>query len=257
MKNGLPATRRLINVIGAPIDALTWDTALDRLRQWASARESRVVCICNVHSVITARTDARFADVLQRADMATPDGMPIAWMMRRLGVDNQERINGPDLMWRYCEIAARDAQPIFLLGGTQDCLDKLTARLHSEYPELKTASYAPPFRPLTETEEDDIVRMINESGACTVWVAFGCPKQEFWIHKMRGQVNAVMLGVGAAFDYHAGVIRRAPVWMQRAGFEWLFRLASEPRRLWQRYLVTNSLFLVAAFKQLGTKVLRG
>lgn len=243
--------RRLGSVIGVPIDALTWDEALARISGWATAHESRYICICNAHSCVTATSNAEFLEVIRGADMAAPDGAPVAWMLRRIGFGSQERINGPDLMLKYCEQAAKRGDSIFLYGSTVATLDALSAALLSSYPGLRIAgSFAPPFRSLTREEDEAIVAQINASGAGTVWVGLGCPKQELWMAHHRGRVNAAMIGVGAAFDYHAGTIRRAPIWMQRNGLEWLHRFASEPRRLWRRYLVTNTRFVLSAFRQI-------
>jgi N-acetylglucosaminyldiphosphoundecaprenol N-acetyl-beta-D-mannosaminyltransferase len=243
--------RELCEVIGTPIEVVTWENALARLHQWAKGLESRYVCICNVHSVVTARQDTEFARVVREADMATPDGAPVAWLMRKLGAPGQQRINGPDLMWRYCAQAAKREESIYLYGGQQHTLDVLLRRLLHEFPGLKIAgAYSPPFRPLSVEEDRQVVDTINASGAGTVWVSLGCPKQEQWMAAHRGRINAVMIGVGAAFDYHAGTIKRAPPWMQKNGLEWLHRLASEPQRLWRRYLVTNSLFIWFAVRQL-------
>lgn len=237
-------------VIGSPIDVLTWDEAIDRIDGWAKARESRVVCICNVHSVVTARNDLEFRDVIRGADMATADGAPVAFMLRRAGYPSQERINGPDLMWKYCSRAAASGVGIYLYGASQATLELLRERLRSEFPTLAVGAFSPPFRALSEQEDADIVRMVNDSGAGVVWVGLGCPKQEKWMADHRGRINAVMVGVGAAFDYHAGTLKRAPSWMQRSGLEWFYRLITEPRRLWRRYLVTNSLFVWHACRQL-------
>lgn len=243
--------RRKSQIMHAVIDALDWDTALGRITAWEKNRESRYVCICNSHSVVTAGQDPVFREVVANADMATPDGAPVAWMLRRLGHAAQVRINGPDLMWRHCAVAAERGTPIYLYGGMQATLDLLQQRLRSAFPGLVIAgAYSPPFRPLTEEEDAAVVAEINASGAGVVWVGLGCPKQELWMAAHRGRVNAVMVGVGAAFDYHAGTVARAPLWMQHSGFEWAHRLSSEPRRLWKRYLVTNTLFVVGAARQL-------
>ncbi|MEQ6341621.1 MAG: WecB/TagA/CpsF family glycosyltransferase [Gammaproteobacteria bacterium] len=238
-------------VLSAPIDVLTWEHVLARISSWAARRESRYVCICNVHSVVTAGQDVAFSRVVREADMATPDGAPVAWMLRKLGYTDQQRINGPDLMWKYCEQAAQRGESIYLYGGMTETLEILQRRLAEVFPGLRIAgAYSPPFRVTTnEEDEADVVR-INASGATTVWVSLGCPKQEKWMAAHRGRVNAVMIGVGAAFDYHAGTIKRAPKWMQNAGLEWLHRLCSEPRRLWRRYMVTNTLFVIGSAKQL-------
>jgi len=243
--------RRTGQVIGSAIDVLGWGEAVQRLGVWSREKKSRVVCICNAHSLVTARQDAAFAEVLRLAEMCTPDGAPVAWMLRRLGHAGQARINGPDLMWRYCAWAAGSGESIYLYGGAAETLALLQQKLNTSFPNLRIAgAMSPPFRPLSEAEDAAAVDAINASGAGTVWVSLGCPKQELWMQAHRGRVQAVMLGVGAAFDYHAGTIRRAPPWAQRAGLEWLHRLLSEPRRLWRRYLVTNTLFVLAAARQL-------
>lgn len=244
-------------VLGAFIDAVDWKTALSRISTWAANRESRYVCICNVHSVVTADHDEVFEYVLAAADMVTPDGAPVAWMLRRLGFKGQQRINGPDLMWKYCELAAQRGDSIFLYGGKSETLERLQARLGEAFPRLKIAgAYSPPYRMLTHEEDFDVVEMINASGASTVWVSLGCPKQEFWMAIHRGRINAVMIGVGAAFEYHAGTLRRAPQWMQENGLEWAHRLAAEPQRLWRRYLVTNTSFIFGAAWQLMARIAR-
>lgn len=246
--------RHTAHVLGARIDSLSWDTALQRISLWASERDSRYVCICNVHSVVTAGQDLTFASVIEGADMATPDGAPVAWMLRRLGRGSQQRINGPDLMWKYCEQAARRGESIYLYGGMPETLAVLQRRLLGAFPGLKIAgAWSPPFRALTDQEDAAVVARINDSGAGTVWVSLGCPKQELWMAAHRSRIQAVMIGVGAAFDYHAGTIQRAPLWMQNAGLEWLHRLLSEPQRLWKRYLVTNSIFVVRALWQLAAR----
>lgn len=247
----IPRPRVTAAVLGAPIDALSWDDAIARIAHWAERRESRVVCICNAHSVVTAMQDPSFAAVLRQADLATPDGAPVAWMLRRLGHPGQERINGPDLMWRWCGTAAQQGVSIFLLGSSAATLARLEERLRATWPQLEIAgSLSPPFRPLTPAEDAQVIERINTSGAGVVFVSLGCPKQERWMAEHRGAVRAVMIGVGAAFDFHAGTVSRAPVWMRQHGLEWLHRLLSEPRRLWRRYLFTNSAFTLAAIRQL-------
>lgn len=243
--------RQTFSVFGSPIDVIGWQGAVSRIASWAVARESRYVCICNAHSVVTATSDKAFAAAVDQADMATPDGAPVAWLIGRQLGQPQERINGPDLMWRYLAEGAGQGGPVFLYGATEQTLQILRARLAESFPGLRIAgTYSPPFRSLTAEEDQQVVEMINASGATTVWVSLGCPKQEKWMAEHRGRIHAVMIGVGAAFDYHAGTIRRAPLWMQRNGLEWLHRLASEPGRLWKRYFVTNSLFIFLAARQL-------
>lgn len=236
--------------IGAPIldsfiDAISWREVMDVLLQWAKGRQSSYVCVCNVHVLVTAKQDPEFLRIVNAADMATPDGMPLAWVLRRIGFQHQERINGPDLMWRLCGQAAEKGLSIFLYGSTPETLGRLIDNLKIAFPQLAIAGvHSPPFRLLSDEEDQEIIELINGSGAHIMFVGLGCPKQEFWMATHRGKIRAVMIGVGAAFDCHAGTVTRAPIWMQRSGLEWLFRLIYEPKRLWKRYLVTNSLFLI-------------
>ena len=245
MTVNLHAKRRTGSVLGAHIDAMSWNDAINCLIGWVRAHESRYVCICNVHSVVTAYQDNVFKSVLNQADMATPDGAPVAWALRKTGFAGQQRINGPDLMWRYCQRAETIGQSVYFYGSTVDTLALLLARLKADFPKLIIGGhYSPPFLALTEDEDAAVVERINASSAGMVFVSLGCPKQEMWMAAHRGKINAVMIGVGAAFDYHAGTIKRAPLWMQYAGLEWFYRLVSEPRRLWRRYLVTNTVYMM-------------
>jgi N-acetylglucosaminyldiphosphoundecaprenol N-acetyl-beta-D-mannosaminyltransferase len=243
-------------VLEAYIDVLSWDDAIGRIMRWGAARESRYVCICNVHSVVTTTQDIEFKLAVNNADMATPDGAPIAWVLRRRGHAAQERINGPDLMWRYLKEAESAGQTVFFYGSTDDTLARLRTVLKQQFPQLRIGgAYSPPFRSLTREEDDAVVHMINDSGANVVFVGLGCPKQEKWMAEHRGRIRAVMVGVGAAFDYHSGVVKRAPLWWQQNGLEWLYRLGSEPRRLFKRYAVTNTLFIVGLVRQFVTSKL--
>ncbi len=243
--------RQRHDVIGAKIDVVYWGGAVATLLRWASARESRYVCACNVHSVVTAQSDERLAASVRGADMVVPDGAPVAWLMRKSGVDSQQRVSGPDLMWRYFAAAAAYGESIFLLGGTADTLARLQARIEATFPGLRViGTHSPPYRALSAEEDTALVQMLNDSGATTIWVALGCPKQEIWMAEHRDRVRSVLIGVGAAFGFHAGTVRRAPAWMQRLSLEWLHRLLSEPGRLWRRYLTTNTLFILAAARQL-------
>lgn len=243
--------RRGAHVLDSHIDAVSWDEAISRIAGWATHRQSRFVALCNVHSVVTASQEAGFHKVIAQADLALPDGAPVAWALRREGFAGQQRINGPDLMWRYLGVAEQMGQSVFFYGSSNDTLDRLMVRIKAAFPKLKIAGLeSPPFRELTPEEDQAYIDQINQSGANVVFVGLGCPKQETWIANHRGRIKAVMLGVGAAFDYHAGTIERAPQWMQKAGLEWLHRLASEPRRLARRYAVTNSVFIYRMAKSM-------
>ena len=243
--------RQRLPVLGVPIDVLSARAAAVRIMDWAAARDSRVVCLCNVHAVVTANGDATLHQALTQADLALPDGAPVAWMQRRSGATAQARVPGPDLMVDTLALAADQAVPVFLYGGRVDTLQLLQQALQRRWPTLQVAgAIAPPFRPPTAAEIAADVDAINRSGAGIVWVGLGCPKQEHWMAARRGQVQAVMVGVGAAFDFLAGQTPRAPRWMRNHGLEWMHRLTTEPRRLAGRYLVTNTRFVLGALRQL-------
>jgi N-acetylglucosaminyldiphosphoundecaprenol N-acetyl-beta-D-mannosaminyltransferase len=232
------------DVLGSRIDMLTWEDALSSIFLWAKAKASRYVCMCNVHGVVSAIGETELRAAINGADMATPDGKPVAVALALQGFRRQPRISGPELMWKCCERAADSGVSVFLYGSTAENLLVLIEMLKASFPQLKIAdAYAPPFRQLNDEEDRDVVRRINDSGAGLVFVGLGCPKQELWMANHKGRIHAVMLGVGAAFDFHSGKVRRAPQWMQDLGLEWLSRLLTEPRRLWRRYLITNSIFL--------------
>jgi N-acetylglucosaminyldiphosphoundecaprenol N-acetyl-beta-D-mannosaminyltransferase len=243
--------RRTQPVLGVPVDAVSFDAAQARVMTWGHARESRYVVLANVHVVVTASREPDFGAVVATADMATPDGAPVAWMLGKLGGGTQERVSGPDLTWALLGKCEADQLPVYFFGSSRETLGLLAERLRVAFPRLLVAGFeAPPFRPMTAQEDAESVERINSSSAGLVFVGLGCPKQEHWMRAHRGQVKAVMLGVGAAFDFHAGTVSRAPAWMRENSLEWLHRLLSEPRRLWKRYLVTNIIFMWGAVRQL-------
>ena len=244
-------TRRRVDVLGSPIDVVDLDGAVSQLLAWGMQRQGRSICACNVHSVVEARHDPQLAAAIASADLVIADGAPIAWLMRRAGCAKQRRVSGPDLMWAYLPAAAAQGHRVFLYGSTTETLARLTARTQECFPGLVIAgTHAPPFRLENELEDRQIVDRINASDAASVWVALGCPKQEAWIASHRNRIHSVMVGVGAAFDFHAGIVQRAPGWMQAVGLEWLHRLLAEPRRLWRRYLFTNTLFVVEVLRHI-------
>lgn len=238
-------------VMGTSIHPSSLLEALNQVHRWAEQGQSKAVFFCNAHSVATARMDPRFCRALAQGDLKLADGAPVAFMVRSLGFRGQQRVSGPDFMLEYMARAERSGQSVFLYGGTATTLSKLQEKFGALFPSLKLHTYSPPFRDLTEAEDDAVVSLINNSGASTLWVSLGCPKQEQWIVKHRDRVRPVMLGVGAAFAFHAGESQRAPRWMQNSGLEWLHRLLSDPKRLWKRYLVTNTVFLTLAAAQLA------
>ena len=238
-------------ILGSRVDPISYAQAIHQVVVWAQQHESRYVCAANVHMLMEAYDSPEFQNVVNGADLVTPDGMPLVWMLRCLGYPQQERVYGPDLTLRLIEAAAMQEISVGFYGGTVETLAQLTNLFKEKHPNLQIKySYSPPFRPLTTDEDESVILAMNASGAQILFVGLGCPKQERWMASHRGRIQVVMLGVGAAFDIHAGQKPQAPAWMQRVALEWLFRLGSEPRRLWRRYLLHNPRFFVLALMQL-------
>ncbi|MFQ5785441.1 MAG: WecB/TagA/CpsF family glycosyltransferase [Alphaproteobacteria bacterium] len=230
-------------VIGAPVTAGAFDEVAEVVLDSARAGRGGYVCVANAHMAVTARRDPALRAIMTRALAVASDGMPLVWSLRRAGLD-AERVAGPDLMARLCARAAEEGMPIYLYGGGAATFETLARTLAARFPGLRIAGReAPPMLPPRPARDEAARARIAASGARLVFVGLGCPKQEFWMAAQAPGLPAVLLGVGAAFDFLAGITPRAPRWMQRAGLEWLFRLICEPRRLWRRYLVTNGLFL--------------
>jgi N-acetylglucosaminyldiphosphoundecaprenol N-acetyl-beta-D-mannosaminyltransferase len=225
------------------VDAVRYDEAVRRVLRWARRGESRTVCCANVHVVMEGHDDPAFRAAVNGADLVTADGMPLAWALRLLGVTGAPRVYGPRLMLELCAAAAHEGLPVGLLGSTPETLAALEAALRRGFPALRVAfRESPPFRAWGADEESALRRAVARSGARILFVGLGCPRQERWMAAARGHLPAVMLGVGAAFDFIAGTRPQAPPLLGRLGLEWAFRLASEPRRLWRRYLVHNPRF---------------
>ncbi len=242
------ATRRTArgsrSILGMRVDATTYEEASDFVVSWARAGESRSVCVGTVHMVMETRDDPAFREAVNGADLVTSDGMPLVWGLRLLGIRGAERVYGPDLTPIVCRKAAAEGIPVGFHGASPGTLERLLARLRADHPDLRIVhAESPPFGELAPERLEDEARRIEASGARIVFVGLGCPKQERWMAAQRVRVPAVILGVGAAFDFLAGTKRQAPRFLQRAGLEWAFRLAAEPRRLWRRYLVNNPRFL--------------
>lgn len=234
------------HVLGTRVDPTSYAEATARVIDWAKRHESRYVCIANVHVVMEAYDSPAFQSQINAADLVTPDGMPLVWALRRQGNPDQTRVYGPDLMMTVIEAAARENVPVGLLGGKQEVLDALVERLQTQFPVLDIRyRFSPPFKAIEPDEDRQMVSDINTSGARILFVGLGCPRQEMWMADHAAKVRSVMLGVGAAFDFHAGAVKQAPGWMQSVGLEWVYRLSQEPRRLWRRYLYHNPRFVVA------------
>ena len=232
-------------ILGTRIDATCYRSATDQVIARARAGQGGYVCAANVHMVMEAFDNPHFRRVVNDAVLVTPDGMPLVWGLRLLGLGSAQRVYGPTLTLHVCEAAAAAGLPVALYGGTEESLADFAAFLRRHFAGIEVAcAIAPPFRPLSPDEERSYVGQIAASGARIVLVGIGCPKQEWWMARHAAAIPAVLLGVGAAFDFHSGRVRQAPPLMQRAGLEWLFRLCMEPRRLWKRYFKHNPRFLV-------------
>jgi len=236
-----------------PLGLTDYESALDWIDQTVAARQPGYVCVCNVHAVMASAEDPGLRSALLGSSVNVPDGQPLVWALNLLGHSLDARVYGPELMARHCARAAKSGQRLYLYGGrNQGALVQLALNLRQRYPGVRiVGGYSPPHRPLSSEESDAVIKEINSSRADVVWVGIGVPKQEKWMAEMRPKLEApVLLGVGAAFDFHAGLIPQAPNWLQNAGLEWAYRLAQEPRRLWRRYLRYNPRFVGAFARQL-------
>jgi N-acetylglucosaminyldiphosphoundecaprenol N-acetyl-beta-D-mannosaminyltransferase len=220
------------------------------ITQASSARQSYYVCVANVHMIIEAYQSNSFEEILNNANLVTPDGIPLTWALKFLYGIKQERVAGMDLLPDLLLIAEREEIPVAFYGGTNEMLNVTQSHLENSYPNIIIANmYSPPFRSLTVDEEISVIKMLNDSGARIIFVVLGCPKQEKWMASMKDRINAVMIGIGGALPVLVGMQKRAPLWMQGAGFEWLYRLYQEPGRLFKRYAVTNFQFIYLLIKE--------
>lgn len=231
-------------VLGMRVDATSYEDASRRVVRWAQQGRSAYVCVASVHMVMEAFDSRVFQRVVNGAALVTPDGRPLVWALKSLKVKGASQVRGTDLTTRVVEQAAREGVPIGLYGGTPELLESFVRVLEARFPGVKVVCrIAPPFRPLTPEEDESVTQQIVASGARILFVGIGCPKQENWMAAHKERIPAVMLGVGAAFDFHTGRVRQAPRWMQSAGLEWVYRLAMDPRRLWKRYAKHNPRFV--------------
>ncbi len=242
-------------ILGSRVDWSSYNDALRCVISRGSSAQSRYICFATVNNVMEAYDSAEFRAVMNGADLVAPDGVPLVWALRLLGCKGATRVYGPDVTPMVLEAAEREGLPVGFYGGAPETLERLLAYVRGRFPSLRVAyAWSPPFRPLTPEEDEEVVRAINEAGVRILFVGMSTPKQDRWMAAHKGRVQAVMLGVGAAFDFLAGTKRQAPRWMMRAGLEWLFRLGTEPRRLWKRYLKHNPRFVVLfAMQLLGLK----
>lgn len=234
-----------VNVLGVGLSILNLKLALEAIGDALARKRKGYICVTGVHGVMEAQQDPRFCAILNRSFLNTPDGMPMVWLGKLNGHREMDRVYGPDLMLLVCEYTRDHGYTHFLYGGADGVAQELQRKLEAKFPGIKiVGTYTPPFRPLNETEEADLIRLVAEKKPDIIWVGLSTPKQEKFMAQYQDKFAAtLMFGVGAAFDFHAGRVRQAPRWMQRSGLEWFFRLCCEPRRLWRRYFRNNPLFV--------------
>lgn len=238
-------------VINFSISALSSAEQTSIMLEWAKNNLSKIVCIANVHMLIEAHRNPSFGAIIRDADLVTPDGMPLVWMLRLLGSVRQDRVAGIDVLERLCKLAENNRVSVYFLGSQASILEKMRSRLVREFPNLRIAGMTPlPFRPLSPEEDRTLIESLNRHRAGFVFVSLGCPKQETWMSQHRGKVLSVMIGLGGAFPVYAGIHKRAPRFLRHAGLEWFYRLIQEPHRLWKRYATTIPVFLWLAGKQI-------
>jgi N-acetylglucosaminyldiphosphoundecaprenol N-acetyl-beta-D-mannosaminyltransferase len=245
-----------LNILGVGISVLTLPQAVAQISGWIEQPARQYVSVCTVHTVMECQRDEMMRRAVNGAGLATPDGMPLVWLGRQQGQGQVGRVYGPDLMLAMCEASLTRGHKHYFYGGAAGIPERLAETLQQRFPGLQVAgAYSPPFKPLSPAAEAEIAANINQTGPDIIWVGLGTPKQDLWMFRQRPHLTApVLIGVGAAFDFHTGHIPQAPRWMQRSGLEWLFRLIQEPGRLWYRYLVYNPLFVVLlAAQMLGIK----
>jgi N-acetylglucosaminyldiphosphoundecaprenol N-acetyl-beta-D-mannosaminyltransferase len=244
-----PPIKEKRQLLGSLISAGSFDDFVNHVFWLTDHKESSYVCFTNVHMLMEAKQDKDFQHLLNKADIASPDGGPVSKLMKLLYGQHQDRVPGMDLMPRLLQEAERRGKSVFFYGSTDQVLEAVVAKTRTDQPGLRVAGYySPPFRKLTHIEDTAITNMINDSGADIVFVALGCPKQERWMADHKGQVKACMLGVGQAYMTYAGLEKRLPKWARDLSLEWTYRLWQEPGRLWKRYLLTNSKFLYEVAK---------
>jgi N-acetylglucosaminyldiphosphoundecaprenol N-acetyl-beta-D-mannosaminyltransferase len=241
-----------VRIMGVNVSAITMADALLTVEDWISRKARHFVCITGVHGVIESQSDPQLLAIHERAGLVTPDGMPIVWMARKLGYLRTERVYGPELMLRLTAISADKGYRQYYFGGAPGLAEQLRDSLKQRFPNLQVAgTFSPPFRASSPDEDEMMIQMINAARPDIVWIGLSTPKQEYWMDQHVGKIDApVMIGVGAAFDFLAGSKRQAPRWMQQHGLEWLFRMMSEPKRLWRRYFRIVPKFMVGASLQL-------
>lgn len=242
------------DVLSVSISAINMKLALNAVDKKIRSETKGYVCVTGVHGIIEAQKDEKFRRILNNSFLTTPDGMPLVWLGKLSGFEEIDRVYGPDLMLEMCAVSELNEYKHFFYGGAEGVVDELKDKLVQRFPALNiVGTYSPPFRPLNDQEEKELVQLIEETKPDIIWIGLSTPKQEKFMAEYLSKLNAkVMIGVGAAFDFHSHRVKQAPKWLQRSGFEWAFRLCQEPRRLWRRYLFNNSLFVLMILRQLIT-----
>ncbi len=232
------------NILGVNIAAINMEWLLRYLDKNIDDIKGDYICVSNVHTTVTSYEDVSYCAVQNGGLMAIPDGGPLSTIGKKRGYENMARITGPDLMGKIFEISSEKGYSHYFYGSKNETLELLTQKLKHQYPGIQIIGmYSPPFRPLTEEEDKEVIERINKTKPDFVWVGLGAPKQEKWMAAHQGKIEGLMLGVGAGFDYYAGNIKRAPIWMQKSNLEWLYRLIQDPKRLFKRYWSTNIKFI--------------
>ena len=255
-----PIAPEAVSVLGVPLALTDYDETMAWMDGTIAHGGKGYICVAATHTIMVCDEDPELREAVLNSSLTVPDGQPLVWAMNALGGDLDDRVYGPELMARYCERAAQTGTRMYLYGGrNQGALVQLALNLRQRFPGVKiVGGYSPPFRDLTEDEEDAIVDEMNACKPDVIWVGVGAPKQEKWMAAMRDRLDApVLVGVGAAFDFHAGLVPQAPEWMQSAGLEWLFRMAQEPRRLAPRYVRYNPRFIRGFARQYARHRLMG
>lgn len=247
ISDSIPST----DILGVQISALNMPLAVETIEGWVDRNDPNYVCIFSLHGIMECQDDPALKDVCNAAGLRTPDGMPLVWLSRRAGHKQVSRVYGPDLMLELASRSAATGHRHFFYGGALGVADELVARLSERFPGLRVAgTHCPPLMPTKAIESPEVIEKINASDADIVWVGLGTPKQDWWVANHRALLNApVLIAVGAAFDFHAGRAKQAPKWMQRNGLEWLFRLTQDPKRLWRRYLLKPSAFVIQVCRE--------
>ncbi|PKN88011.1 MAG: glycosyltransferase [Chloroflexi bacterium HGW-Chloroflexi-8] len=243
------------NILGVGISIINMSQTLVIIEDWIENNNHQYVCVTPIHAIMNYQNNPNLLKIANQSGLTTPDGMPVVWLLKLAGYKNVSRVYGPDLMLAVCENGCKKNYRHYMYGSTTNVLLKLTDHLQNRFPGLIiSGSYSPPFRILTDEEDQEIINQINSVSPDIVWVGIGSPKQELWMAEHLNKINAkVMIGVGAAFDFHAGHIKQAPLWMQRSGLEWLFRLILEPKRLWKRYLIGYPKFVFLIIREIILK----